>query len=275
VKLSVEEVQVYKENANKDMCEGVENRYEELLLKRIVAMADTIEAQQLEIEQLKKAVGEWKYEAECHMDEVIASKKENEKLKAILTDAVAEIDAIEMSDDTGISDSLYERMRAVVEPDVAIDVRGGNVRTGLRAEIIQLQTQLDNRLKYVEEGNRAIEILEEQKKQLQAHAAAMRQALMELKGTLCNNNRCAYEYCKPSCEYYSVIGKARKALSSDAGKDYHNPADVEALKLAKGALKIVSKKHSDLPHHEKYPRTSIVCSDTIKTIDKALGGDTP
>jgi DNA repair ATPase RecN len=29
-------------------------------------------------EQLKKVVDEWKYEAECHMDEVITSKKEND-----------------------------------------------------------------------------------------------------------------------------------------------------------------------------------------------------
>jgi hypothetical protein len=40
-----------------------------------------VEAQQQEIEKLRKAVDEWKYDAECHMDEVNASKKENEQLQ--------------------------------------------------------------------------------------------------------------------------------------------------------------------------------------------------
>ena len=45
-------------------------------------LIDTIEALQQENEQLQAQLDEWKYEAKCHMDEVVARDKEIEKLRA-------------------------------------------------------------------------------------------------------------------------------------------------------------------------------------------------
>ena len=42
---------------------------------------DTIEALQLENEQLRAKLGDWKYEVQCHMDEVTVRDKENEQLR--------------------------------------------------------------------------------------------------------------------------------------------------------------------------------------------------
>ena len=42
---------------------------------------DTIEALQQENEQLRAKLGDWKYEVQCHMDEVTARDKENEQLQ--------------------------------------------------------------------------------------------------------------------------------------------------------------------------------------------------
>ena len=43
---------------------------------------DTIESLQQENEQLRAKLGDWKYEVQCHMDEVTARDKENEQLRA-------------------------------------------------------------------------------------------------------------------------------------------------------------------------------------------------
>lgn len=131
---------------------------------------------------------------------------------------------------------------------------------------------LRNQMIQAARGSAGIVDLAEENVRLMAQTAAMREVIIELKPScgLCNPENCSND-----CGNIRLFEMIDAALSSDAGKDYHNPADVEALKVAKDALKIVSKKHSDLPHHEKYPRTSIVCSDAIKAIDKALGGDTP
>lgn len=65
--------------------------------------------------------------------------------------------------------------------------------------------------------------------------------------------------------YPSSTSICKEALSTDAGKDYHNPADVEALKKAKEAL--------------KYCRISAcrpaqgVAEVALAAIDKALGGE--
>ena len=60
---------------------------------------DTIEALQAENEQLQAQLDEWKYEAKCHMDEVIAREKQIEQLRVrvarmreLLTKAYDEIE---------------------------------------------------------------------------------------------------------------------------------------------------------------------------------------
>ena len=55
-----------------------------------------------------------------------------------------------------------------------------------------------------------------------------------------------------------------KALSVDAGKDYHNPADVEVLKQARGAL-------CDALDEVTYSREWHV-KEAIAEIDKMIGG---
>jgi hypothetical protein len=101
--------------------------------------------------------------------------------------------------------------------------------------------------------------------ELKAQAAEMSKALIELKGIFCNNTKCPYEYCKPECESYGVIKKVSEALSNDAGKDYHNPADVEALRQAREAL-IYCMISACRP-------AKGVAEVAIATIDKALGGN--
>jgi hypothetical protein len=107
-----------------------------------------------ELENLKKAVGEWKYEAECHMDEVIARRKENQ--------------------------------------------------------------------------------------QLQAQAAVMREALSEAISIITSVRLCSigsFNNTYSAQISTSSVDKWTKTLSHDAGKDYHNPADLEALKLTLRALR--------------------------------------
>lgn len=60
---------------------------------------EAIEALQQENEQLQAKLDEWKYEAKCHMDEVIAREKQIEQLRArvarmreLLTKAYDEIE---------------------------------------------------------------------------------------------------------------------------------------------------------------------------------------
>ena len=50
--------------------------------ERIVLQAEEIKQLWQENEQLKAKLDEWKYEAKCHMDEVIAREKQIEQLRA-------------------------------------------------------------------------------------------------------------------------------------------------------------------------------------------------
>lgn len=61
--------------------------------------AEAIESLQLENEQLRAKLGDWKYEVQCHIDEVIAREKQIEQLRAqvasmreLLTKAYDEIE---------------------------------------------------------------------------------------------------------------------------------------------------------------------------------------
>ena len=53
---------------------------------------DTIENLQLENEQLRAKLGDWKYEVQCHMDEVIAREKQMARMRELLTKAYDEIE---------------------------------------------------------------------------------------------------------------------------------------------------------------------------------------
>ena len=68
--------------------DGIKKLYEQGLrgatasVEQVLDLFDTIEALQQENEQLRAQLDEWKYEAKCHMDEVVARDKEIEKLRA-------------------------------------------------------------------------------------------------------------------------------------------------------------------------------------------------
>jgi len=57
----------------------------------------------------------------------------------------------------------------------------------------------------------------------------------------------------------------------EGAPDYHNPADVEALKQAMEALELILKKHTDIPNHNTYPSSTSICRKAIAAIDK-IGG---
>ena len=50
-------------------------------IKRMLDLYNTIEALRQENEQLRAQLDEWKYEVQCHMDEVIAREKQIEQLR--------------------------------------------------------------------------------------------------------------------------------------------------------------------------------------------------
>ena len=138
-------------------------------------LIDTIEALQQENEQLQAQLDEWKYEAKCHMDEVVARDKEIEKLRAQVA-----------------------RMRDALEYYADIK-RWGEVN-----------------LIYV-----------------------------------------------PSPD------KARKALSNTPA-DYHNPADVEALRKAMEAIQRAKENFEPYGEYEYDVRYDL--EEALAEIDKVMGG---
>jgi hypothetical protein len=90
-----------------------------------------------------------------------------------------------------------------------------------RIELEEEIEQLKNTMIQAARGSAGIVDLAEENVKLQAQAGVIREALWYIRIN-------GY-----SLETDKLIGKA---LSSDAGKDYHNPADVVALKKGKEAL---------------------------------------
>lgn len=45
----------------------------------------------------------------------------------------------------------------------------------------------------------------------------------------------------------------------------------KALRKAREALELIYKKHTDIPNHNKYPKTCVVCGEALAAIDK-IGG---
>lgn len=99
-----------------------------------------------------------------------------------------------------------------------------------------------------------IEALQQENEQLKAQAAVMREALKSI-------------YYGPYQMHKGYVEILEEALATDAGKDYHNPADIEALKKAKYAIECLIK-------HYTGPAFSLLkYGKVIEAIDKAIGGD--
>lgn len=137
-----------------------------------------------------------------------------------------------------------------------------------RQEIERLKKRLqvspygDDKIDELEE---AIENLRFQNKQLQAQAAQMREALafgISLVDMICTaNKREGEEPTAPS--EFRFYEKAQKALSYDAGKGYHNPADLEEIERLKANNKQLDEA------------AKILCdglNDFAEGIAKAIGG---
>jgi hypothetical protein len=120
-----------------------------------------------------------------------------------------------------------------------------------------------------------IETQQQEIEHIQAQAAAMREALNEAisiitRGRLTSIGSFHNTYDSQISTFF--IDKWTAALDN-AGKDYHNPADVEALRQAKEALELIYNKHTDITNHHKYPRTCVICREALTAIEKALGGN--
>jgi FtsZ-binding cell division protein ZapB len=124
----------------------------------------------------------------------------------------------------------------------------------LQQENEELQTTVRERTKWWQDEARYTIKLEQQVKQLKAQAAVMREALKSI-------------YYGPYQMHKGYVEILEEALATDAGKDYHNPADIEALKKAKYAIECLIK-------HYTGPAFSLLkYGKVIEAIDKAIGGD--
>ena len=118
-----------------------------------------------------------------------------------------------------------------------------------------------------------IEALQQENEQLQAQVARMREALiianhrMPDVGHFCTCGKCkrcgtdinyaGYKYCLKCAR--NIID----AALSDTPADYHNPADVEALRKAREVLYNLRM--------DDYPGFSAIC-EALTAIDKVIGG---
>ena len=74
MKLSMDEVRKQYDGIKKLYEQGV--RSTTASVEQVLDLFDTIEALQQENKQLRAQLDEWKYEVQCHMDEVIAMEKQ-------------------------------------------------------------------------------------------------------------------------------------------------------------------------------------------------------
>jgi uncharacterized coiled-coil DUF342 family protein len=116
-----------------------------------------------------------------------------------------------------------------------------------------------------------IEALQQEKEQLKTQVAVMREALTEAiyyikLGGLSSIGSINNTY--KAHISVSSIEKWEKVLSNNT-IDYHNPADVEALKKAREALGQATYTEELLPDWE-YKK---IVYEAIEAIDKVLGGD--
>ena len=122
----------------KRYCDGDRNTCMSILF-------DTIESLQKENEQLRAKLGDWKYEVQCHMDEVTARDKENEQLRA----QVARMkEALELcswygSEGLCIDEKLARKIMKALRPDSGTDYHNPT-----KNEMIEINEQTTTKVKY-------------------------------------------------------------------------------------------------------------------------------
>ena len=152
----------------------------------------------------------------------------------------------------------------------------GNVRS-MRLPLSN-QAEIYKRLAEYEDTGlepKQIEALQQENEQLQAQNGAMVEALIVANHYMPDIGQfCACGKCKTCGEDISYAGHvyctdcARIIIDkvlSDVPTTYRNPADVEALKQARKALKTVALKP------ERYPVQADLVINAIAAIDKAVG----
>jgi hypothetical protein len=130
-------------------------------------------------------------------------------------------------------------------------------------DIEQQETAIENMKVYLYDK-------EKENGQLQAQVAIMREALSEAISIITSGRLCSigsFNNTYSAQISASSVDRWTKALSSDAGKDYHNPTDeskliklFKLLEISHLALKRCNR--GDIP----------VVRDTLELLDKALGG---
>ena len=115
-----------------------------------------------------------------------------------------------------------------------------------------------------------IEAFQRKNEQLRAQAARMKHALEHIAEywNRNNNEKAMEDVC------WHAIETAKEALSTDAGKGYHNSADVEAMKMAREAIILEKGLINHLKHscRLKSKKWEMIVDKALAEIDKVLGG---
>ncbi len=117
-------------------------------------------------------------------------------------------------------------------------------------------------LSQLDDAEKTIEALQQENEQLQAQVAELRDSLKWLKSISFSHEDNLEQW--PSQETREPI---EHALSNSMGVDYHNPADMAALKQARKALTIVSDYYSNVLNMAAWKTVK----EALAVIDK-MGG---
>lgn len=123
-------------------------------------------------------------------------------------------------------------------------------------EIERLKQQLEYTEGAMESEAQDARLLREDVKHLKTQAAAMASILQDMVDVA--------QTCGSAYLYRRDVDRVMKAIEGDAGKDYHNPADVEALRLAREILE-------EVQNTPNLVGTSMLAI-AVQKINKQIGG---
>ena len=113
----------------------------------------------------------------------------------------------------------------------------------------------------IDEAAEAIEALQQENEQLRAQVVRMRETLKEIFELLEEHEPIWYLR-----KHYNLI----TAALSDTPADYHNPADVDALRKAREAIQRAKENFEPYGEYEYDVRYDL--EKALAAIDKAIGG---
>lgn len=136
----------------------------------------------------------------------------------------------------------------------------------LKQENEQLRQDVEQHITWNEAHTKARVEQWEEIKQLRGQVAAMREVFEEY-----HINWCGSAYCNEDCQVKDCALRklGMLCLSADAG-DYHNPADIEVLKLAK---QVLHRAYSHIWVHDcNNEQLDDEFKESIMAIEKVIGG---